>query len=165
MTKEEAKNKLRKMGYHVGEDNSVVTVLLPKDVPFKSTLADVRKKLTEIGYKASFCVRQLKDGEQPASEEDRESEALQAETYDGDTIPDEDESDEIATDVTENSDYENNDSTAGSDTADPDAEPEEGFVNDSTEDMNGSDVFGDGEDMILTEDAVQFSLDDFGLGL
>ena len=61
IAKAEVLQKLKKMGMIVADDASVVTVLLPKDISFETGLKDVRKKLEEIGYEASFCVKQSKD--------------------------------------------------------------------------------------------------------
>lgn len=61
IAKTEVLQKLRKMGMVVVDDASIVTVLLPKEVSFETGLKDVRKKLAELGYEASFCVKQSKD--------------------------------------------------------------------------------------------------------
>lgn len=61
IAKTEVLQRLRKMGMVVADDASVVTVLLPKDVSFETGLKDVKKKLTELGYESSFCVKQSKD--------------------------------------------------------------------------------------------------------
>ena len=61
IAKTEVLQKLRKMGMVVADDASIVTVLLPKEVSFETGLKDVRKKLAELGYEASFCVKQSKD--------------------------------------------------------------------------------------------------------
>lgn len=61
IAKTEVLQRLRKMGMAVADDASIVTVLLPKEVSFETGLKDVRKKLAELGYEASFCVKQSKD--------------------------------------------------------------------------------------------------------
>lgn len=61
IAKTEVLQRLRKMGMAVADDASIVTVLLPKEVSFETGLKDVRKKLSELGYEASFCVKQSKD--------------------------------------------------------------------------------------------------------
>lgn len=61
IAKTEVLQKLKKMGMAVADDASIVTVLLPKEVSFETGLKDVRKKLAELGYEASFCVKQSKD--------------------------------------------------------------------------------------------------------
>ena len=72
MTKEEAKKKLEHAGYAVIDDNSVVTVLIAPDADFKKTIKEVKDKLTEWGYNASFAIRQQKGAgeiEIPADDE------------------------------------------------------------------------------------------------
>ncbi len=156
MTKEEAKNKLRKAGYQVVDDNSVVTVLLPKDMPFKATLNEIRKKLSDAGYKASFSVRQLKDGEQAVKENAEDDTNLPAdideEVMEADSALTEDA-------VTPEPDEAVNEAIRGEE--DPivsgSSEEEETARTDDAQDADDS-------SMILSADAVQFSLDDFGLG-
>lgn len=57
ISKVEAIQKLKKMGLQVADDNSVVTILLPKEVAFPAGLKDVKEKLKQIEYEASFCVK------------------------------------------------------------------------------------------------------------
>lgn len=57
ISKVEAIQKLKKMGLQVADDNSVVTILLPKEVAFSAGLKDVKEKLKQIEYEASFCVK------------------------------------------------------------------------------------------------------------
>lgn len=87
IAKAEVLQKLKKMGMIVADDASVVTVLLPKDISFETGLKDVRKKLAEIGYEASFCVKQSKDAvpreeavmhEEPADEEQLTEEEIKS---------------------------------------------------------------------------------------
>ena len=61
ISKAETLQRLKKMGMIVADDQSIVTVLLPKEVSFEKGLKDVRQKLTELGYESSFCVKQSKD--------------------------------------------------------------------------------------------------------
>ena len=58
ISKVEALQRLKKMGVMVADDNSIVTVLIPEGIPFDTGLKDIRSKLAEIGYEASFCVKQ-----------------------------------------------------------------------------------------------------------
>lgn len=58
ISKVEALQRLKKMGVMVGDDNSIVTILIPEGISFETGLKDVRSKLAEIGYDASFCVKQ-----------------------------------------------------------------------------------------------------------
>ena len=61
MEKTEAVNKLKKAGYQVQFDSSVVTVLLEKNKNFTQEIKKLRAYLMEIGYDASFGVKQTKD--------------------------------------------------------------------------------------------------------
>lgn len=61
ISKAETLQRLKKMGMVVSDDQSIVTVLLPKEVAFEIGLKDVRQKLKDLGYESSFCVKQSKD--------------------------------------------------------------------------------------------------------
>ena len=58
ITKEEAKSGLRKAGYNVVDDNSVITVLIREGENIKKTVAGVRELLIKMDYHASFGVKQ-----------------------------------------------------------------------------------------------------------
>jgi len=58
ISKEEAKAGLRKAGYCVVEDNSVITVLIKETDQMKKTVSAVRELLLKMNYHASFSVRQ-----------------------------------------------------------------------------------------------------------
>ena len=60
ISKEEAGQKLKKMGFEVMEDGSVITVLVPNSVQLKSAIKDVKEKLLEMDYTASFGIKQYK---------------------------------------------------------------------------------------------------------
>ncbi len=156
MTKDEAKIRLRKEGYNVVDDNSVVTVLITPDTSLKNTVKEVESKLKALGYDASFSVRQVADA--AMSEAHKASEGPAAE-------------DDIEEEIIGN---ESEPESAGDDSPEVPEAADEGV-----EDKKDDDGDGDGDDnsggsvieyfddedsdMILTEDAVQFSLDDFGL--
>ncbi|MGN1314427.1 MAG: hypothetical protein ACI4VG_05350 [Lachnospiraceae bacterium] len=61
MEKTEAVGRLKKAGYQVQVDSSVVTVLLPMGVNITRELKKLRLFFQEIGYDASFGIRQVKD--------------------------------------------------------------------------------------------------------
>lgn len=63
MEKTEAVNKLKKAGYQVQFDSSVVTVILPPKVNTNQEIKKLRSFLDEIGYCASFGIKQLKGTE------------------------------------------------------------------------------------------------------
>ena len=159
MTKEEVRSRLRKAGYKVVDDNSVVTVLIAPDMPFKATLKDVRERLKGMGYDASFSIRQQKD-------------------IDIDADPDTDSDTEISTDtdtdIDTDIDIDIDADIAAEDTviseddaklkADRDTDSAEDICSTEGLDSDETDYFDEEDsDMILNEDAVQFSLDDFGL--
>lgn len=60
ISKEEVNQKLKKMGYQVAEDSSVVTVLVPSQTSMKNTIKEIKHKLQEMDYSASFGVKQYK---------------------------------------------------------------------------------------------------------
>lgn len=59
MEKTEVVNRLKKAGYQVQFDSSVVTVLLEKKVNVTQEIKKLKSYLQEIGYDASFGVKQL----------------------------------------------------------------------------------------------------------
>ena len=61
ISKGEAIVRLKKMGVLVAEDQSIVTILLPKEVSLKAGIKDIKEKLKNMDYEASFCIRQKKD--------------------------------------------------------------------------------------------------------
>ncbi len=61
MEKIEAVNKLKKAGYQVQFDSSVVTVLLSKRLNVTQEIKKIKSFLQEIGYDASFGIKQLKE--------------------------------------------------------------------------------------------------------
>lgn len=61
ISKGEAIVRLRKMGVLVAEDQSIVTILLPKEISLKAGIKDIKEKLKSMDYEASFCIRQKKD--------------------------------------------------------------------------------------------------------
>ena len=61
MEKIEAVNKLKKAGYQVQFDSSVVTVLLSKRLNVIQEIKKIKSFLNEIGYDASFGIKQLKE--------------------------------------------------------------------------------------------------------
>lgn len=70
ISKVEAVSRLKKMGVMVADDHSIVTILIPDDISFTVGLKDVRQKLADIGYEASFCVKQTGDKKVSAGKSD-----------------------------------------------------------------------------------------------
>ena len=151
MTKDEAKHKLRKEGYNVVDDNSVVTVLIPVDASVAKTVKEIEDKLKAYGYEASFAVKQVADGK-----------AMESASADSEDDLPLDESDETISDADENTDV-----TKGLEAPALDVpEADSGDDKPGKEEDNGGEIEyfdEDDSDMLLTEEAVQFSLDDFGL--
>ncbi len=152
MTKEEAKKKLKAAGYQVTDDNSVVTVLIPEGSSMKNSIKDVRDKLTQWGYNASFSIRQHKgEFETDMSEVTEEADAEDADIVAAD-IPAEDvEAKPIAEKIPASVKEEK-----ASDTSDASKE--------SAGEWSDEDYFDEEDsDMLLNENSIQFSLEDFGL--
>lgn len=80
ITKEEAKSGLRKAGYYVVDDNSVITVLIQANGNLKKTVSDVRELLYGMDYHASFSVKQI--AEAAVNEEEEESDSALQEIND-----------------------------------------------------------------------------------
>lgn len=77
ISKEEVNQKLKKMGYQVVEDSSIVTVLIPVSASLKSTIKELKNKLNEMDYTASFGVKQYKgEGEKLNDREENTREPL-----------------------------------------------------------------------------------------
>ena len=148
MTKEETKQKLRKSGYVVVDDNSVVTVVISPDIPMKNAIKDIKDKLYSWGYDASFSIRQQKGAEDMSSvEEDISDENEEVEAANENDIVEAVTSDLVKEDVVQKN-IEVDDSK-----------------NESESESESDDEYFDEEDsdMLLTEDSIQFSLEDFGL--
>lgn len=60
MEKTEAASRLKKAGYQVQMDSSVVTVLLTKKANISGEIKKIKSFLKEIGYEASFGIKQIK---------------------------------------------------------------------------------------------------------
>ena len=63
MEKTEAVNRLKKAGYQVQFDSSVVTVLLEKKANVTQEIKKLKSYFQEIGYDASFGVKQIRGEE------------------------------------------------------------------------------------------------------
>lgn len=60
MEKTEAVNRLKKAGYQVSFDASVVSVVIPSESNLNQEIKKLRTFLAEIGYDASFGIKQQK---------------------------------------------------------------------------------------------------------
>ena len=61
ISKGEAILRLKKMGVAVADDQSIVTILLPKEVSLSAGIKNIKEKMKAMDYDASFCIRQKKD--------------------------------------------------------------------------------------------------------
>ena len=61
ISKAEAIVRLKKMGVMVADDQSIVTILLPKEVSLKAGIKDIKEKMKSMDYQASFCIKQNKE--------------------------------------------------------------------------------------------------------
>jgi len=200
MTKEEAKAKLRKSGYTVTDDNSVVTVYIAPEDNMKNVIRDIKEKLYTWGYNASFSVKQHKGtveldvkkteatDESDMAELDEDLSLNEDLSSDDARYSDEDlSSDEDLAAVTEENEAVEPgiDSNTKEDkmaskpksakpknakpkkTEPPKAEPPkaEPKKDDTSDSDDDDDEWYDEEDsdMLLTEESIQFSLEDFGL--
>ena len=77
ISKGEAIARLKKMGVTVADDQSIVTILLPSDIPFNTGIKDVKEKLKAMGYDASFSIRHSKDAQNEMPEQEKEMEEYQ----------------------------------------------------------------------------------------
>ncbi len=76
ISKEEARQKLRKMGYEVVEDGSVITILISSSIPLKNVIKDLKEKLLEMDYTASFGIKQYKGKSEETKEETKEEQEM-----------------------------------------------------------------------------------------
>ncbi len=72
ISKGEAITRLKKMGVMVADDQSIVTILLPSDIPLSVGIKDIKEKLKSMDYDASFSIRQSRDVQSEMPENDAE---------------------------------------------------------------------------------------------
>jgi len=72
ISKVEAIQKLKKAGYTVAEDNSLITIMIPAAKYKKTTIGEIKDKLKEIDYNASFSVRTYKETDEEFFDEEDE---------------------------------------------------------------------------------------------
>ncbi len=165
MTKEEAKQKLKKKGYKVSEDNSVVTVLVAPGVSMKNTIKDVKEKLSVWGYESSFSVRQSKGAENTEEIAEESADESVADAYEPDADAGalkEAVKESGTTKEKQGKEYEVVKSAAAKASEEV---PKTAAAKASKEVPTTEDEYFDEEDsdMLLTESSIQFSLEDFGL--
>lgn len=164
MTKEEAKVKLRKSGYNVVEDNSVVTVYISPEKSMKNAIKDVKEKLYSWGYNASFGVKQHKGAEEIIDNLNDDIANNSDITLEEDAEVLVEDSSQGEAQIVKATEVElKTDNTKGDElTVNNEAVTRSNESNDTTDD---EDEWYDEEDsdMLLTEESIQFSLEDFGL--
>ena len=57
MTKEQAIERLKALGFTLAEDAAIVTVLVDSDSDYKAAIKEVTNTLSDMGYEASFSVK------------------------------------------------------------------------------------------------------------
>lgn len=92
ISKEEAVQKLKKLGMDAVNDHAMITILLPEKVSFSTALKDVRNQLQKIGYEASFCVKYGKREEEieNAGEEEQKVQIVENESMDDEDFDEDD---------------------------------------------------------------------------
>lgn len=158
MTKEEAKQKLRKAGYQVVDDNSVVTVLVPDGLSLKAAIKDVKGKLIGWGYESSFGLRHH-SGE--IAQDIDETEDITEEDMPENQGDDNDTSTDI--DVKEEAIHTSDEADAKTETSELSNEEDYLDEDENSEEFDDVKIDEDDMDMLLNEDSIQFSLEDFGL--
>lgn len=193
ITKEEAINKLKKAGYNVVDEGSVVTIIISEKASVKNTVKSVKELFLKIDYQASFGVKQHSGA---TGETNGESDSEENQNEFDDVINDySEEPEDISEDtIEENQADEPEDECPVEDKPIKKATKSEKSV--KTEKASGKKTSGDKKaakakekdndeffddedetlddvstiklddldmDMMLNEDSVQFSLEDFGL--
>lgn len=157
ISKDEAKAKLRKAGYSVVDDNSVITILVPEKTNIKNVVKNVKELFLKNDYQASFGVRQTN------SALDTNDEMLEDETELEDSGIDTDED----IDSTVVALGEKTIKSKGSSKKKAKADSEDDFFDDEDENPENADssitLDEFDMDMLLNEESVQFSLEDFGM--
>lgn len=77
ISKGEAITRLKKMGVVVADDQSIVTILLPPDIPLSKGIKDIKEKLKAMEYEASFSIRQSRDCQNEEAEDSLDDEVLE----------------------------------------------------------------------------------------
>ena len=159
VSKEEAKNKLRKAGYSLAGDNAVITVLVPEGTNIKNVVKNVKEIFVKIGYEASFGVRQTSsdiaenDGEVDKEYVNDEEELVEEPLEEVLTKP-------ITEKIEKKLSRKKEEKT-------PVKKEETDFFDDEDEDLENVDSKIELDaldmDMLLNEDNIQFSLEDFGM--
>lgn len=191
ITKEEAKNKLKKAGYNVVDDNSVLTILVSENTSIKNTVKAVKELFLKIDYQASFGIKQhsgaIEETHSEMNEQDEEEseetiELAIEELSDDDIVDSEEKLSEVEKEeavVEKKKPSKKDNSKAVTKTAtktknktenktkkDKEVLEEDDYLDEEDENFDDIDNVKLDDldlDMMLNEDSVQFSLEDFGL--
>jgi len=134
ISKDEAKIRLKKAGYNVSVDGSLLTILIEPGKSIKNTVKEVKEFFLKIDYNMSFAVKQ----------------SSSAGVNDNDTSENSDDEEVII----------NNENIDTKEDSSEEYFDEEDDVKD-IDDKLKLDEFD--TDMILNDSSVQFSLEDFGM--
>lgn len=161
ISKEEAMNKLKKAGYNVVDDNSVLTILIPKEDNVKNVVKKISELFQKIEYKASFGVKQHMDALNATDISGSDAEDIAEDVNDYEDIDMQEDNISTENDVAKSNlkvktDKKSNDDS--SDETDDDFLDEEDDEEQVEQRLDNYDM-----DMLLGEEGIQFSLDDFGM--
>lgn len=193
ITKEEAINKLKKAGYNVVDEDSVITIIISEKASIKNTVKNVKELFLKIDYQASFGVKQHSGA---SDESAGESEGNQTDEFDAEDIDEyasnedeimvgdfAEENEEAVETVSANEKpvkktggtakgskkattvKKTSDTKKSSKAKESDSDNDEFFddEDEALDDVSTIKLDDLDMDMMLNEDSVQFSLEDFGL--
>lgn len=184
ISKEEAKARLKKAGYSVVDDNSVLTIVIPEKGNIKNTVKAVKELFLKIDYNASFGVKQSVNGGESSAEDSIEDEdnfgqgGLNDDNSLNDNLLDISADDVHVVDASEAKEItETEKKVAKSKSSNisskqiankenmPGKDEEDYFDEEDDLDSEGTDINLNSldMDMLLNEDSIQFSLEDFGM--
>ena len=144
ISKEEAREKIKKAGYNVVDDNSVLMILIPEKASVKNTVKAVRELLLKIDYQASFGVKQHSKSEDEMAADNELTDDEEMATVDTMAV----------------------EKAPAPKAAEDDSRDEENeFLDEEDENFDEGSIRLDDYDMdmMLNEKSIQFSLEDFGL--
>lgn len=157
ISKDEAKAKLRKAGYSVVDDNSVITILVPEKTNIKNVVKNVKELFLKNDYQASFGVRQTSSALDTNDEMLEDETELEASDIDTD--------EDIDSTVVALGEKTTKSKTSSKKKDKKDSEDD--YFDDEDENPENADssitLDEFDMDMLLNEESVQFSLEDFGM--
>lgn len=168
INKEDAKAKLRKAGYSVVDDNSVLTVVIPENGSIKNTVKAVRELFIKIDYQASFGVRQHSYATDENSLTDENGENADIDEVDDideaakiDDAPEDTET--VKTVITPENKKKNSKKQEEKNSDEGDEEDYLDEEDDNFDEIDKVNLDDYDMDMMLNAESIQYSLEDFGL--